>query len=367
MELIREACQSGARKHKACELLDISARSIERWQKMEELLDGRKQSQRVPANKLTKEQRAMVLATANSGIYQNLPPSKIVPMLADEGRYIASESTFYRVLREANQLTHRLLSRPSKHSKPKEYKASKANQVWSWDITYLPTQVVGLYFYLYLVMDIYSRKIVGWSIHEMQSADHGASLIKQAHLDEGVSHELILHSDNGSPMKGLTMLAMLESLGVVPSFSRPSVSDDNPYSEALFKTLKYHPTFPLLAKFSTILDARAWCEKFTTWYNQQHLHSGLKFVTPHQRHTGEDKRILEKRRAVYSMAKIQNPERWSRNIRNWDLPTIVTLNPNRKNKTYVDSSQALLKHDEHERLSDMHDYSRQTVDAVQFG
>ncbi len=148
--LIGEACQSGARKQIACKLLGISIRSIERWEKAEKLVDKRQQSQRVPANKLTEEQRAMVLATANSESYHNLAPSKIVPMLADEGRYIASESTFYRVLREEKQLTHRLLSRPSKHHKPTEYKASGANQVWSWDITYLPTQVVGLYFYLYV-------------------------------------------------------------------------------------------------------------------------------------------------------------------------------------------------------------------------
>lgn len=337
IELIDEACQAGARKSKACELLHISIRSIERWNNADESYDKRKQSKRVPANKLTKEQRNMVLETANSISYQNLPPSKIVPMLADEGRYIASESTFYRILREERQLAHRLLSRPSKHHKPKEYTASGANQVWSWDITYLPTQILGRYFYLYLVMDIYSRKIVGWSIHEVQSAEHGAKLIKQAHLDEGVPHGVVLHSDNGGPMKGLTMLAMLETLGVVPSFSRPSVSDDNPYSEALFKTLKYHPTFPLLTKFLTVLGARVWCEQFVRWYNNQHLHSALKFVTPHQRHTGEDIQIREKRCLVYNLAKTQNPERWSGNARNWDLPITVTLNPCRKNKEPVNN------------------------------
>lgn len=293
--------------------------------------DKRKQAKRLPANKLTEEQRNMVIGIANSKTYQDLPPSKIVPMLADEGLYVASESTFYRILRNENQLVHRQSSRPAKHHKPDAYTAHGANQVWTWDITYLPTQVHGLYFYLYMIMDIYSRKIVGWSIHEVELSEHAAKLIKQACLDEKVmQQQLVLHSDNGSPMKGATMLAMLEKLGVVPSFSRPSVSDDNPYSEALFKTLKYHPTFPLLTKFSTIAEARVWCEKFVEWYNQQHLHSALKFVTPMQRHNGEDRSIRAKRHLVYEIAKKQNPERWSGKTRDWSLPSIVTLNPNKK-------------------------------------
>jgi putative transposase len=167
-----------------------------------------------------------------------LPPCKIVPQLADTGQYIASESTFYRILREEKQLTHRQLSRPAKHSKPEAYIATSANQVWTWDITYLPSQTRGLYFYLYLIVDIFSRKIVGWSVHDVELSDLAASLIKQACLDENIPQgQVVLHSDNGGPMKGMTMRAMLESLGVLPSFSRPSVSDDNPYSEALFRTL----------------------------------------------------------------------------------------------------------------------------------
>jgi len=252
-------------------------------------------------------------------------------MLADEGRYIASESTFYRILHAENQLTHRQSSRPAKHHKPDAYEAAGANQVWSWDISYLPTKIRGLYFYLYMIVDIFSRKIVGWSVHEVESSEHAAQLIKQACLDEKINREqIVLHSDNGSSMKGATMLAMLQTLGVLPSFSRPSVSDDNPYSEALFKTLKYHPTFPKWTKFSEMNEARVWCEKFVVWYNQVHLHSALKFVTPLQRHNGEDGAIRHKRHLVYVLAKKQNPERWSGKSRNWSLPEIVTLNPNKK-------------------------------------
>lgn len=322
---------AGAAKRNACELLGVSMRTIERWEKSNGLIDKRKQAIHLPANKLSEEERSMVLTIANSKTYQNLPPCKIVPMLADEGRYIASESSFYRVLRAENQLTHRQSNRPTKHHKPDAYEATGPNQVWSWDISYLPTQVRGLYFYLYMIVDIFSRKIVGWNVHEVESSEHAARLIKQACLDEKISRDqIVLHSDNGASMKGVTMLAMLQVLGVLPSFSRPSVSDDNPYSESLFKTLKYHPTFPRWEKFSDINAARIWCEKFAAWYNETHLHSALKFTTPLQRHNGEDATIRHKRNLVYQMAKKQNPERWSGNSRNWSLPEIVTLNPNKK-------------------------------------
>jgi transposase InsO family protein len=256
-----------------------------------------------------------------------------VPLLADVGCYLASESTFYRVLRDAGQLTHRLKSKPAKYKRPEAYEAHQSNQVWSWDISYLPTQVRGLFFYLYFIMDIYSRKIVGWSIHEREDSEYASLLIKQACWDENVKvDQLVLHADNGSPMKGATMLATLQVLGVIPSFSRPSVSDDNPYSEALFKTAKYHQSFPWLDKFVTIFDARLWGEQFVSWYNNEHLHSALKFVTPHQRHSGEDNAIRIKRHAVYEMAKQQHPERWSGKTRNWWINKIATLNPNKKLK-----------------------------------
>ncbi len=310
----------------------MDVRTIQRWEKVEGLCDKRKNAFHSPMNKLTEEQRQMVLTIANSSIYQNLPPCQIVPMLADEGVYIASESTFYRVLRSENQLTHRKSDRPAQ-TKPQSYSASHANQLWSWDITYLATQVLGLFFYLYLIMDIFSRKIVGWRVHEFQSSDYAASLIKQACLDEKITRDqIVLHSDNGKPMKGMTMLAMLETLGVISSFSRPSVSDDNPYSEALFKTLKYHPSFPMFTKFAAISDAINWCEKFVPWYNQQHLHSALKFVTPEQRHNGEDIIIRKKRHAVYEAAKKEKPTRWSGKTRDWSLPNFVLLNPEKKLK-----------------------------------
>lgn len=331
--LIKEASMAGARRFKSCEILGLTVRTLERWEKEQGEIDKRASVQRRPANKLTEEQCNMVLTTANSAAYQHLPPSKIVPLLADLGCYLASESTFYRILRAAKQLTHRQATKPATHKRPDAYMACAANQVWSWDISYLPSQVRGIYFYLYFIMDIYSRKIVGWSIHESESSEHAAMLMKQACLDEKISPEqLVLHSDNGTPMKGLTMLTMLQELGVIPSFSRPSVSDDNPYSEALFKTAKYHHSFPWLNKFTSLLDARVWGEQLVQWYNNEHLHSALKFVTPHQRHSGEDNAIRIKRDTVYQLAKQQHPERWSGKTRNWTITKIATLNPNKKSK-----------------------------------
>lgn len=335
IELVSEACAHGARKYKACEILDISVRTLARWEKVG-AIDQRRGSKRMVANKLSQAEKQRVLRIVNSSEYRDVSPSQIVPDLADKGVYIASESTIYRLLREEKQLAHRGLTRPAKHKKPTSHLATAPNQLWSWDITFLPSQVRGLYFYLYMIMDVYSRKIVGWTIQHEQTADLAANLIQQACLDEGVERDqVVLHSDNGSPMKGATMLAMLETLGVVPSFSRPSVSDDNPFSEALFKTLKYRPNFPLTDKFETVFDARAWVVMFTQWYNNVHKHSGLKFVTPNQRHSGKDINIMENRHSVYLQAKKQSPARWARNTRNWQLPKVVTLNANKKAKQEV--------------------------------
>jgi len=326
---IDEACQAGARLSQACRVVGISARTLQRWREAGEVkVDGRKAAaqQREPANKLSEQERSQILSIANSAAFAQLPPSQIVPALADQGRYIASESSFYRVLNEAEQLTHRGKAKAPRHQRPTPLQASAPNQLWSWDITYLPTTIQGVFFYLYLIMDVYSRKIVGWEVFETESADHAASVFHKTHLREGIAgNALVLHSDNGSPMKGATMLATLQWLGVIPSFSRPSVSDDNPYSEALFKTLKYHPGFPD-KPFDSLEQAREWVAGFQRWYNEVHRHSALKFVTPDQRHRGEDTVILAQRSALYEAAKAQRPDRWSGPTRNWQPEDIVYLN-----------------------------------------
>lgn len=343
--MIEEACTAGARLAKACEIVGISVRTVQRYRRHGEIKpDGRKAAAigRAPANKLSAQERAEIVATANQPEFAHLPPNQIVPALADRGCYLASESSFYRILREKGQLTRRGKTKAPKHSRPQSLEATAPNQLWSWDITYLTTTVTGLYFYLYLIMDIFSRKIVGWEVYAEESAEHAASIFRKSYLREGIAGQpLVLHSDNGSPMKGATMLGTLQKLSVMPSFSRPSVSNDNPYSEALFKTLKYHPGFPD-QPFDTLDQARQWVIGFTHWYNEVHRHSALKFVTPGQRHRGEDRDILLQRKVLYETAKAKRPERWSVNCRNWNRPAVIKLNPakSRNDQTAVETQKA---------------------------
>jgi len=329
--LVDHALKAGARLSMACDIVGIPARTLQRWRNNPDRADGRKAAgeQREPANKLSEQERMKILQIANQQEFSAMSANQIVPTLADQGIYVASESSFYRVLRDADQLAHRGKAKAPIRKRPEPIEATGPNQLWSWDITYLKTTVRGLFFYLYMIMDVYSRKIVGWEVCETESAEHASVLFRKTYLREGIAGRvLILHSDNGSPMKGATMLSTLEKLGVMPSFSRPSVSNDNPYSESLFKTLKYHPGFPE-KPFDTIEEARQWVAKFQYWYNEIHRHSALKFVTPGQRHRGEDIRILEKRKHLYKAQQSLHPERWSGITRNWEPEQVVFLNPNK--------------------------------------
>lgn len=328
IESITKAINEGARQEKACDVIGITSRTLQNWRIAGEN-DGRKEVTKRPKNKLTQEERDAIVDICNSPEFKDQSPKQIVPALADKGLFMASESSFYRILRGADQLQHRgRRKRPISRKKPDAYQADGRNQVWSWDITYLASNIKGVFFYLYLFMDIYSRKIVGWEVYENESSEQAASILRKIRLSEGLpgSHKLILHSDNGSPMKGATMLATMQKLGVVPSFSRPSVSNDNPFSESLFKTLKYVPSYPS-KPFESIDSVREWVATFTDWYNNSHYHSGLKFVTPVQRHNGEDLIILSKRKSVYEEAKKHHPERWSGKTRNWEHDSVVMLNP----------------------------------------
>jgi transposase InsO family protein len=327
--LVDEAVCCGARLDSACRELGLSVRTIQRWRKPNGSEDGRHGPRTVPANKLSVEERQKILETVNSPEWRDLSPHQIVPRLVDQEIYLASESTIYRLLSEHKQLVHRERSRPATSRRPNEYEATGPNQVWSWDITYLRGAVRGSFYYLYMIEDVWSRKIVGWQIHEEESTELAASLFREtcAYLKLDPAG-LVLHSDNGGPMKGSTMLATLQRLGVVPSFSRPRVSDDNPYSEALFRTLKYRPDYPSEA-FSSLEHAREWTTFFVTWYNTEHRHSAIRFVTPDERYEGRDDNILAKRHHVYQLAREKNPERWSGETQNWKPVETVTLNPKR--------------------------------------
>ena len=330
--LIKMAVGVGARTYKACEELGVTMRTYQRWTAEGSVkVDGRPSAKRpVPKNKLTQNERCEILAIANSVDYGSLPPSQIVPALADDGLYIASESSFYRVLRENNQQHHRGRSQAANRGAATSHTATAPNQVWCWDITWLAGPAKGVFYYLYLILDLYSRKVVGWEVHDQESSEDASILVRKAHLRENVGiAPLVLHSDNGSPMKGASLLVTLHELCVANSYSRPRVSNDNAYAESIFRTCKYRPEYPSKG-FSTLQEARTWVLKFVHWYNYQHKHSGLKFVTPAQRHSGEAEEITANRQQVYQEAKAKNPARWSGNTRNWELPKVVCLNPERE-------------------------------------
>lgn len=325
---IDEATRTGARLASACEVIDLDVRTVQRWRERGE--DGgddlRRGPNTRPANALSEEERAKVLAIARSAEFRDTTPKTIVPTLADRGEYTASESTFYRVLREAGEMTHRGRARPPTPRPVPTHTATGPNQVWSWDITYLPTTVKGVFLYLYLVMDIWSRRIMGWAIHPEESSQHAAVLLTQACKAAGIEPgTLVIHSDNGGPMRGATLLATLQKLGVMPSYSRPRVSDDNPFSEALFRTLKYVPWYSG-KPFADTAGASRWVEGFVRWYNRAHLHSGISYVTPDARHQSLDVAQLEQRRAVYQAARERHPSRWSRHARRWEREAEVSIN-----------------------------------------
>lgn len=326
--LIAEAVSAGARQAKACEAFGLSARTLERWRRQSVGADRRAGPRSTPGSKLSPAEEERILELVNQPEFRDLSPKQIVPILAERGEYVASESTIYRLLRKANQLRHRQSSRPpSKPYTPTEFVAAAPNRVWSWDITWLPSLIRGMYFRAYLVIDVWSRKIVAAEVYDHESAELSAALVAQACERCGVEPgQLALHADNGGPMKGATMLATLQSLGVVSSFSRPGVSNDNPYSEALFRTLKYRPDYPE-RPFATLEAARAWLREFVRWYNTCHRHSAIGFVTPDERHEGRDVDILARRRRTYAAARRRHPQRWSRNARPWTAPATVALNP----------------------------------------
>jgi transposase InsO family protein len=318
--------KSGLSLEGACEELDVSARTVQRWRRHPDRGDGRYGPRTKPVNALSAAERKRVLQVANSPEFRDQSPKQIVPALTDRGIYVASEATFYRVLRAEGQLAHRGAAKPREKRAVPVHVATAPCQVWSWDITYLRSPVRGAFFYLYLFVDIYSRKIVGWDVFDCESEEHSSALAARCCKAERVNRgSVVLHADNGGPMRGSTMIATLQSLGVVPSFSRPRVSNDNPFSEALFRTLKYVPEFPR-RPFASIADAKAWVARFVHWYNTQHRHSGIRFVTPDERHRGADAQILTRRAAVYESARRARPERWSRGVRNWTPIPAVTLN-----------------------------------------
>lgn len=326
--LLQDAMDSGARFIPACEVIGLDPRTVQRWKARGIGDDCRSGPCTKPRSAFSQAQRDNILRIANTPEFRDKSPKQIVPLLADRGQFVASESTFYRVLRDANQLKHRDSAKaPTKRHRPTPFTATGPNQVWSWDITYLRASVKGTFYYLYMVLDVWSRMIVGHVVHREEDSGLAAILLERAYIEHNVfTGDLVLHSDNGSPMKGATMLAKLQDLGVATSFSRPSVSNDNPYSESAFRTAKYRPEFPS-RPFESLEEARVWAASFVRWYNTEHLHSSIQFVTPKDRHEGRDIALLKGREEVYAQARRRNPERWSGPTRDWSRSETVTLNP----------------------------------------
>lgn len=328
LRLIAEATQNGARRFRACNELGLSLRTVQRW--LHSDTDRRQLVYRPPPpNKLSDSERKAVLEAANQPGYASLTPHQIVPKLADEGIYLASEATFYRVLKEASQNVRRGRAKEPKRRALTTHRADGPNQLWCWDITWMPSTVKGRFYYWYMVKDIYSRKLVVNEVHESESAEHACELLEKGCLRERTAgRPLVLHSDNGGVMRGVLLRDSMISLGVEPSYSRPRVSNDNAYAETLFRTAKYCPLWPE-HPFGSLTDARLWVQTFVEWYNEEHRHSALKYVTPNERHDGQAGDLLRAREALYESARQANPNRWSGKTRNWQLASAVYLNPER--------------------------------------
>lgn len=326
--LVNKARTQGAPLNQACREVGISTNTYRRWSKG--AMDKRPLARRpAQTHALSERERQEILNQCHRPAFASLPPAQIITRLLDqEGRYIASESSFYRVLRAHGEGQRRGRACAPRHLEPpRRHKATDPNQVYCWDVTYLPSPVRRLFFYLYLIVDLYSRKIVGFEVFHNESVINSQTVIARAILREGLAcRPVILHGDNGPAMKAATLSARLERLGVTPSYSRPRVSDGNAYSEALFRTCKYRPNYPVHG-FKHIDAARDWVLDFVHWYNHEHRHSGIRFVTPHQRHQGMDRQILEHRAAIYAAAKRAKPRRWSGSTRNWQPIEEVWLNP----------------------------------------
>ncbi len=309
LALVAEAVEQGSRQHPACEMVGVAERTLQRWQCPQTAEDGRRGPRTAPRNTLSQSERAQMVAMAARPEFGHASPHQIVPRLADRGEYLASESSFYRVLKTHDLLAHRGRATPAHRARPQTR--------FRGEITYVLSPIRGQYFYLYLFVDVFSRKAVGAEVHAEESMEHSSRLLDTICREEGIEpYQVSVHADNGGAMKGATRLAPMQRLGIVPSFSRPSVRNDNPFSASLFRTLKYCPVYPT-KPFASLDSARAWGVTFMRWYTHEHLHRGIRFTTPASRHAGTDTAILHNRERVYHAAQRTHPSRWSGATRNW--------------------------------------------------
>lgn len=280
-----------------------------------------------PPRALPPAERQVVLDHLNSERFRDKAPAEVYATLLDEGIYLCSLRTMYRILEEAGEVRERRnqLQHPN-YQKP-QLLATEPNQVWSWDITKLLGPVKWTYFYLYVILDIFSRYVVGWMVADRESAELAKRFIDDTCHKQNIGpHQLTLHADRGSSMKSKPVALLLADLGVTKTHSRPHVSDDNPFSESQFKTFKYRPDFP--ERFGSLQDARAFCQDFFSWYNSEHHHTGIGLLTPEVFHYGQADYVISQRQAVLTQAYERNPERFVRaHPKPPEVPTAVWINP----------------------------------------
>lgn len=280
-----------------------------------------------PVRQLSEVERQVVHTTLNSERFQDCAPRQVYGTLLDDGRYLCSVSTFYRILAENKEIRERRdqLRHPN-YTKP-ELLATAPNQVWSWDITRLLGPTKWTYYYLYVMLDIFSRYVVGWLIADCESSTLAQELITDSCAKQRIRPEqLTIHADRGGSMIAKPVALLMSDLGVIESHSRPHVSNDNPFSESQFKTMKYRPDYP--TRFGCQVDARRWAQSFFTWYNTEHRHSGIGLMTPQAVHYGQAAQLFAERQGVLQLAYAAHPERFVKGLpRPPQLPTAVWINP----------------------------------------
>lgn len=287
----------------------MQPKTLQNWRR-DGLKDRRKGSARHVPHRLSDEEEQLFYSTANDAEFRDRTPEQVVATLAGRSEYLGSASTLYRILRKRGALRHRQESKkPTAATARHHIEVIGSNQVWSWDITWLRTSVHGLFFYAYTIIDLYDRSIVGWSIETNESDEHARRLFERVIRDLGVVPEIV-HADNGNPMRGMTLAVFLDSLQVTRSYSRPRCSNDNAHIESWHKTLKYTVGYPTF--FESLEKARSWYADFINWYNTNHQHSGLGYVTPRQRRSGEAFAIHARMNQTLQDAFDKNPLRWRR-------------------------------------------------------
>jgi putative transposase len=312
----------------ACHALGVNRASYYRWQTPPSARPPRPR----PARALADDERRRVLDVLDSERFMDKTPREVYAELLDENTYLCSVRTMYRILAEHGQVRERRDQRRHPTYVKPELVARKPNQVWSWDITKVPGPQRGIYFSLYVVLDIYSRYVVGWAVARTESGRIARSMLAAAVEAEGVHPgELTCHSDRGTPMIAKSTALLYADLGIEPSYSRPRVSDDNPYSEAAFKTLKYRPELP--ERFGSVHDARVSFDALFDWYNHQHYHSGIALLTPADLHHGRADQIVAARQRVLDIAYASHPERFAKPPVHPMPPEATWINPPMKTLT----------------------------------